>query len=348
MPIKLGIIGYGGMAGWHHSNAVNIPGVEVVAAYDIDPERVAAAKEKGLKGYDTLDAFLADDEVNVTLVATPNDVHCELVCAALNAGKHTICEKPVAMSLAELDKMIDTAKKNNRMFSVHQNRRWDTDFQIAKEIIGSGKLGNVYAIQSRLHGSGGAMHGWRGEKRHGGGMLLDWGVHFIDQAYQICGYDDLKSVTCHTAHVKTEEVEDYFNLIFDRKSGGYYQVEIGTFVLKELPRWMILGDEGTAYINDFSRNGAYVTLNSTIENEPEIVMTAAGPTRTFAPRPVEVKIEHELPDPQAKWTEYYANIADVVDGKAELIVQPWQVRKTLAAILAAFESAKTGKQIELN
>ncbi|MDR1598719.1 MAG: Gfo/Idh/MocA family oxidoreductase [Oscillospiraceae bacterium] len=348
MPIKLGIIGYGGMAGWHHANAVKVPGVEVVAAYDIDPERVKAAKEKGLRGYDTLEAFLKDDEVNLALVATPNDVHRELVCAALEAGKHTICEKPVSMSLAELDTMIAAAKKNGRLFSVHQNRRWDTDFQIAKEIIKSGKLGKVYAVQSRLHGSGGAMHGWRSELKHGGGMLLDWGVHFIDQAFQICGYDDLRSVTCHTANVKTGEVEDYFNLVFDRKSGGYYQIEIGTFVLKELPRWMILGDEGTAYINNFSRSGAYVTLNSTIENEPEIVMTAAGPTRTFAPRPVEVKVEHELPDPQAKWTEYYANILDVIEGKAELIVQPWQVRKTMAAIFAAFESAKTGKLIELD
>jgi predicted dehydrogenase len=348
MPIKLGIIGYGGMAGWHHANAVNVPGVEVVAAYDIDPERVKAAQDKELRGYGSLGELLGDKDVNVVLVATPNDVHCELVCEALKAGKHTICEKPVAMSLDELDRMIDTAKKHGKLFSVHQNRRWDTDFQIAKEVIRSGELGKVYAVQSRLHGSGGAMHGWRSEVKHGGGMLLDWGVHFIDQAYQICGYDDLKSVKCYTAKVKTEEVEDYFNLVFDRKSGGYYQIEIGTFVLKELPRWMILGDEGTAYINDFKRNGAYVTLNSTIQDEPEIVMTAAGPTRTFAPRPVEVKVEHELPDPQAKWTEYYANIAEVIDGKAELIVQPWQVRKTMAAIFAAFESARTGKQIDLD
>ncbi|GHU70765.1 oxidoreductase [Clostridia bacterium] len=347
MSVNLGIIGYGGMAGWHHEHAQEVPGIKVTAAYDIDPERVALAREKGLTGYGTLEEFLADKSINVVLVATPNDVHCELVCAALEAGKHVICEKPVALSLDELDKMIETAERNGRLFSVHQNRRWDTDFQIAKEIIQSGQLGNVYAIQSRLHGSGGAMHGWRGELKHGGGMLLDWGVHFIDQALQICGYDDLVSVTCHTAKVKTEEVEDYFNLIFDRKSGGYYQIEIGTFVLKELPRWMLLGDEGIAYIKDFSRSGAVVTLNSTIEDEPVIVQTAAGPTRTFAPRPVEVKVEHELPDPQGKWTEYYKNIAETVEGKAELIVKPWQVRKTMAAIFAAFESARTGQQVSL-
>lgn len=348
MPVSLGIIGYGGMAGHHHRNAVNVEGVTIEAAYDIDPERVKAAEEKGLRAYSTLGAFLADDKINWVLVATPNDVHCALVCAALAAGKNVICEKPVAMSVDELDMMIATAEKFGRHFTVHQNRRWDTDFLIAKTIINDGSIGEIYGIQSRLHGSGGAMHGWRGEKAHGGGMLLDWGVHFIDQAYQICGYDDFESVTCHTKNVKTDEVDDYFNLVFHRKNGSYYQIEIGTFVLKELPRWMILGTEGTAYVNDFSRSGAIVKLTSTIEHEPELVMTAAGPTRTFAPRPVEVKTEHELPDPQEKWLDYYKNIVAVEEGKAELIVKPWQVRKVFKAIMAAFEAANTGKVVYLN
>lgn len=347
MPIKLGIIGYGGMAGWHHKNAPRVDGVEVVAAYDIDAVRVQTAREAGVRAYDRLEDLLSDEEVNVVLVATPNDVHCELAVAALEAGKHVICEKPVAMNVAELDRMIETAERCNRLFTVHQNRRWDKDFRVVKEVVESGKLGRVYSIQSRLHGSGGVMHGWRGVAKHGGGMLFDWGVHFIDQAMTLCGYDDFVSVKCETACVKTQEVEDYFNLIFDRKDGSFFQIEIGTFVLKELPRWMLLGDEATAYVNDFKRDGAIVTLDSTAEDKPVIIMTAAGPTRTFAPRPKNVKLEEELPDPAAEWTEYYANVRDAVEGKAELLVQPWQVRRVLSAIMAAFESAKTGKQVEL-
>ncbi|GHV26296.1 oxidoreductase [Clostridia bacterium] len=348
MPINLGFIGYGGMAGWHHRFLEKIDGVTPIAAYDIDPKRVELARENELIGYDTLDELLSNKDIDLVLVATPNDVHCELTCKALKAGKHVICEKPVAMSVAELDQMIATAKECGRLFTVHQNRRWDKDFKIAKEIIDSGKLGNVYAIQSRLHGSRGAMEGWRGLVQFGGGMLLDWGVHFIDQAYNICGWDDLVSVKCETKNVITPEVEDYFNLIFDRKSGGYYQIEIGTYVLKELPRWMILGDKGTTYINDFSRSGATVTLNRGDDEFPtQVIMTSAGPTRTFAPQPDGVKDEAELPDTKADLTEYYSNVRDAIEGKAELLVQPWQVRKVLHAIMSAFESAKTGKQIEL-
>ena len=142
MGVKLGIIGFGYMGHWHLKNAPKVEGVEVVAAYDILPERVQEAREIGLTGFDTLDEFLKSDLFNVVLVATPNDVHCELACAAMKAGKHVISEKPVAMSLAEVDKMIATSKENHVLFTVHQNRRWDKDFRIAKEVIESGELGH--------------------------------------------------------------------------------------------------------------------------------------------------------------------------------------------------------------
>lgn len=103
MGHKLGIIGYGGMANWHHKNAVKVDGLEVVAAYDIDPERVKVAEGNGLKGYYTLEEFLKDDSFDMVLVATPNNFHKELAVAAMDAGKNTISEKPVAMSVAELD-----------------------------------------------------------------------------------------------------------------------------------------------------------------------------------------------------------------------------------------------------
>ncbi|NLG25138.1 MAG: Gfo/Idh/MocA family oxidoreductase [Clostridiales bacterium] len=347
MSLKLGIIGYGGMAGWHHENCTKVSGVEVVAAYDIDPERVALAEYKGLTGYRTLNSFLADERVNTVLVATPNDFHCELVCAALNAGKHAISEKPVAMNVAELDQMIAAAKGNGRIFTVHQNRRWDKDFVTAKAVYDSGELGKVYAVQSRLHGMGGIMHGWRGEPQHGGGMIYDWGVHFLDQIYCLVGYDEITAVKCSVASVKNALVDDYFDMVIDTRSGLHIVVEIGTFVLHENPRWMIMGDQGTLRIDDFAANGKLIKVNTLTEDVPVIVMTSAGPTRTFAPRPKDVKLELDLPALDPQWTEFYANVRDAIDGKAQLIVQPWQVRKVLHLMECAFQSARTGKQVEV-
>jgi len=347
MALKLGIIGYGGMAGWHHENCVKVPGIEVVAAYDIDPERVALAESKGLKGYHDLKEFLKDDRFNTVLVATPNEVHCPLVCAALTAGKNAICEKPVALTVAELDKMIAASEKAGKIFTVHQNRRWDKDFCTAKAVFESGDLGNVYSVQSRLHGMGGTMHGWRGEPEHGGGMLYDWGVHFLDQLYFMLGYDDILSVLCYTKSVKNERVDDYLNMTLTTKSDICVVVEIGTFVLEEAPRWKIMGDQGTLYIHGFGNDGKIVKVNTLVEDVPVIVQTSAGPTRTFAPRPKNVKQEIDLPQLEPQWTEYYANVQSAIDGKAELIVKPWQVRKVLHLMECAFESARTGKQVVL-
>jgi len=346
MAIKMGIIGFGYMGKWHLNNAPKVENVSVVAAYDIVPERVKAAEEAGLKGFYSLDEFLKED-INLVLVATPNDVHCELACAAMKAGKNVICEKPVAMSLSEVDQMINTAKEMGVLFTVHQNRRWDKDFRIVKEIIETRELGNVYAIHSRLHGSRGAMFGWRAEPEHGGGMIYDWGVHFVDQLMWMLGFDAIKSVFCKTVKVKTPEVEDYFFLLLDLKSGAHIQMEVGTWVLNQLPRWMILGDEGTAYVNDFTRNGGIIKVDETVEPEEIVVMTTSGPTRTFAPRGKKEIINKELPDSPADLTEYYANLRDAIDGKCDLIVKPEQIRAVFTILEAAFESARTGKQIEL-
>lgn len=346
MAIKMGIIGFGYMGKWHLNNAPKVENVSVVAAYDVNPERVKAAEEAGLKGYYSLDEFLKSD-VNLVLVATPNDVHCELACAAMKAGKNVITEKPVAMSLQEVDRMIAIAKENNVLFTVHQNRRWDKDFRIVKEIIESGELGKVYAVHSRLHGSRGAMFGWRAEAEHGGGMIYDWGVHFVDQIMMLFGFDGIKSVFCKTVKVKTLGVEDYFFLIMDLKNGAHVQMEVGTWVLKPLPRWMVMGDEGTAYVNDFTRNGGIIKVDENAEPEEVFIMTTSGPTRTFAPRGKKEIIESELPDSPADLTEYYANLRDAIDGKCELLVKPEQVRAVFSVLEAAFESAKTGKQIML-
>ena len=159
MALKLGIIGYGYMGHWHLRNAPRVDGVSVVAAYDIDPEKVQLARDEGLTAFSSLSEFLASDLFNTVLVATPNDCHCALACAAMKAGKHVIVEKPVAMDAAQVDLMAQTAEKCGVIFTVHQNRRWDKDYKIASQIVNEGMVGNVYAIHSRLHGSRGAMFG---------------------------------------------------------------------------------------------------------------------------------------------------------------------------------------------
>jgi len=198
MGHRIGIIGYGGMAGWHHENVKRISGLKCTAAYDIDPERLKIAEERGLKAFAKLDEFFAKGDFDIVLVATPNNFHKEMCIEAMRHKKHVVCEKPVAMSSQELQEIIDTSGQNGVLFTVHQNRRWDKDYRIIRKVLENDMIGKPYTIESRVHGSGGVVHGWRAYKVSGGGMLLDWGVHLIDQIMymvpeKVCAYVQYKN-----------------------------------------------------------------------------------------------------------------------------------------------------------
>ena len=111
MKHKLCVIGYGGMGGWHVRHALESDVVELAGIYDIKEERQEAARRDGIFAYDSLEAALADESVDIVTVAIPNDQHPEVVIRALAEGKNVICEKPAAITLSEFQTMADAAKR---------------------------------------------------------------------------------------------------------------------------------------------------------------------------------------------------------------------------------------------
>ncbi|MBR6335941.1 MAG: Gfo/Idh/MocA family oxidoreductase, partial [Clostridia bacterium] len=138
------VIGYGGMGGWHTRKIKDEMGdyAVLLGIYDIDPERGKVAEENGIHSYSTREELLADDRIDLVTVATPNDFHKEIAIAAMEAGKNVISEKPVAMNSGELEEMIAASKRCGRLFTVHQNRRWDEDYLTMKKILDDNTLGN--------------------------------------------------------------------------------------------------------------------------------------------------------------------------------------------------------------
>ena len=151
MSTKIGsaVVGHGGMGHFHSTRMAENPELDFIGAYDILPERLADLPNNG-KAYGSLEELLADDRIQLVTVATPNDVHKDIVIQALEAGKNVISEKPVTMTLADLDAMIAAADKAGRVFTVHQNRRWDRDFRIVKAAKEQGLLGQVYMVESKV------------------------------------------------------------------------------------------------------------------------------------------------------------------------------------------------------
>ncbi|WP_251345670.1 Gfo/Idh/MocA family protein, partial [Staphylococcus aureus] len=118
------------------------------------------AKNDNFKTYDTLESVLNDKSVEAVLIATPNDSHKELAIAALKAGKHVVCEKPVMMDTKELEEVIAVAKLEHKTFMVHQNRRWDNDFLIIRDLYETKQIGDLFQIESRVQGANGIPGDW--------------------------------------------------------------------------------------------------------------------------------------------------------------------------------------------
>ena len=345
---KLGIIGFGGMAS-HHATQIskkNVP-VEIKGVYDIDPERLEAAKKCGYIAYPTLDALLSDPETDIVLVATYNISHAELSIKALKAGKHVICEKPVCISSAELEEVIKTAKECGKVFTVDQNRRFNKDYILMKRTIEQGLVGKPYVIESRVEGSRGMPSGWRSEKALGGGMMYDWGVHLIDQMLHFTD-EKVVNVFCKMYSINYTEIDDSFRLLITFESGLTAQIEVSTnnFILH--PRWYVLAQKGTLQIDDWSCEGRVIReLTKDDSWDTEIAPDKAGPSKTMAKRN-ESTIE-TIPltapeDVEDNLDPVYRQFIAAIEG-GELYIKPEQCLRVLKVMEAGFESARTGDAV---
>ncbi|ONI38112.1 hypothetical protein AN639_11505 [Candidatus Epulonipiscium fishelsonii] len=348
--MKLAIIGFGGMGNWHYENiSERVPEIEVVGAYDIRPEIQEQIKDLDLKCYSSLEDILEDKSIDIVTIATPNNSHKDYVIKCMEHGKNVICEKPVTMNAEELEEIIKVRNKTGKLFSIHQNRRWDRDYAIIKQIQEDNTIGKFHMIENRVQGSRRAMHGWRAYKENGGGMLLDWGVHLLDQMMELVK-SPVTQVYAHFFSLYSEEVDDNVKIMLKFGDGTSGLIEVSTNCFINQSRWHVTGDEGTAIIKNWECEGEIVKLDSTapMEWSDQIVYTEAGPTRTMAPRPSETTINLELPVVKTDWTDYYKNIVAAIKGTEKLIVTPEQALRVMKVIDLIFESALKEKSKSCN
>ncbi len=338
----MAIVGFGGMGNWHRELIESIDHLTVKGIYDIDPKRGTYAGEVGLFVYESLDQVLEDEDIDLVLCATPNDVHKEVVTAALKAGKHVVCEKPAAICSGDFEEMM-AAQGKGRLF-VHQNRRWDEDYLTIRNIVKQDMLGPVFKIESRVHGSRGIPGDWRGRKEQGGGMILDWGVHILDQALQMID-GKVKEVYATVTHVTNELVDDGFTVQLFFENGMHYMLEVGTSNFVSLPRWYVLGRDGTAVIRGWDMSGELVRITNWDKNDAVPIKTAAGLTKTMAPRTEETIQTEPLPVIHSDIRDYYRNVMAVMAGEAEPLVKNEEVLRVIRLMEAIFESAKKNQVV---
>ena len=342
-------IGFGGMAHNHYKQSLVLDRIHLKGVFDINPERMEFAKSLGMVAYESREALINDPEVDIVLVAVPNHLHRPFAIEALRAGKAVLCEKPVTIESWELEEVMQVAKETGNVFTVDQNRRVNKDFVAMRRAVEAGLLGDVYVIESRVEGSRGVPAGWRIKKEEGGGMMLDWGVHLIDQIMYM--YDaKVTNVFCKMYSVNYPEVDDNFRLTMTLDNGVTAHIEVSTNNFVKHPRWYVLGTEGTLVIDDWDCEGKVVRCKDRQDTwDANIPTSKAGPSKTMAPRSedtLDITPITAPTDVDDNLNPTYWQLVDKLDGKAELTITAEQALRVVKVMEAAFKSAETGEAIK--
>lgn len=249
--MKVAVIGCGNIARSAHAPSYDKnPNIEIKTFVDIIPERAKELAEKYNVANTCTDYrdLLNDDEIEAVSVCTPNDLHAEIANAFLEAGKHVICEKPAAMNYDLAKTMQDTAKKTGKILNIGVVNRFNTAVNKIKDIIDSGELGELYHVYCsfRSHRSIPGLGGqFTTHERSGGGVMIDWGVHFLDLIFYIMGQPEVKTVS-GTAHCKLGR--DMENYSYINMWAGPPDYE-GTYDVEDFVTGMIRTDSATINLN---------------------------------------------------------------------------------------------------
>ncbi len=341
--VRVGLAGYGLAGRFFHAPFIRrCDGLSVEAVFTRSPNRQAQALAdfSDARIYSSYEDLLADPEVDLVVIATPHDVHESMVLASLAAGKHTITDKIMAPDAAAAQRMVEAARRADRLLSVYQNRRWDSEFLTTKRAVEDGILGEVWAVEVYIGGYRGPAEGWRWERRHVGGRFRDWGAHIFDQALQFSGAesaDDVEVWADWQYRYPEVDVESEVVAHLRFPSGLRYTIHIS--VQQRVERWerRVVGSEAMLVFHGLDPQEGLV-------RSEEMLIAAGTDAACFARENIEIAAD----DPHAPekltvvpgdWMAYWRNIADVLLRDAELIVKPEQAVEAIRLIdrAAAFD-----------
>lgn len=212
-PIVTGILSYGMSGRIFHAPFINTNPHFKFKAIVERSQKKANSKYPEVISYQSVDELLADEEIELVIVNTPNNTHFEYTINALNAGKHVLLEKPAAATADEVKQIFELARKVNKNVMVYHNRRWDSGFMLMKEVIESGRLGQLIEVSlrfDRYKREIGPKKFKETASTPANGLVYDLGSHLIDNAIYLFG-KPLSFTKTIGIYRENSEVADYFN-----------------------------------------------------------------------------------------------------------------------------------------
>ena len=247
-PVSVGISGLG-RAGWdlHAHTLREMPDrFRVVAVCDgLAERREQATAELGARAYETFAELVADEEVELVVVAVPSHAHAQQAMEALAAGKHVLVEKPFAASFEEAERMFTAAARADRQLIASQNMRFEGGFLRIRELVESGRLGEIVQIRVAWQNFR-RRWDWQTLRRLGGGTLANDGTHVIDQVLQLveAEVEPLFSRLAHTP-LSLGDAEDYVKIILSGPEAPVIDLEFTSACAYPGDQWVVAGTSGS-------------------------------------------------------------------------------------------------------
>ena len=326
-PIKTGILGFGRMAS-NHLKAMRECGLyEVTSVCDITESRRQAAEEEGLKTTDRLEEFLGWD-IELVLITTHSSAHYEDALKIAAAKKHMIVEKPMTLTGPEAEKVVEAARENGVSLCVHHNRHYDEDYRRVKSAVQDGLIGDVVSIENRTLGRRPAIgygvqdfnQAWRITAAAGGGTMLDFGPHWVEQIVDLMGKRKIVQVFADVRHIKWGDAEDLFDITMVFDNGVHARAAKADLSYTSLPyKWLVLGTDAT--------------LVATRGGDGEVTVYGE---------------DYELKRTKAvERLNLHVNIAEHIRKGADLIITPEHALRVMQVLEAARQSAAAGKSVDV-
>lgn len=339
-PIRVGLAAFGMVSRVFHAPLIRAtPGLELAAVATSRPDEVGL-QVPGARLLPDPEALIADPDIDLVVVTTPNDSHVRLACAALDVGKHVVVEKPVALDADEAENLATAAaqaRSRGLQASVFHNRRWDGDFLTVLDAMDRGLVGRPVAFESRFDRFRPQVRDrWREKAGPGSGIWIDLGPHLVDQALQLFGRPAW--VWADIAIVRDEaEADDDFHVVL-----GYDRLRVilggTTLAGRPGPRFVLDGTEGTLVLEGLDPQEPQLAAG-TMPGDEGYGLGAADGTFTGADG------ESVVPRLRGGYEDFYARMRDAILGTDDVPVTVNDAVAVMRIIDAASRSSESGNRV---
>lgn len=333
LPIKVGIAGLG-RSGWNiHAKTFQAMSSQykVVAVADADEGRIAEAERTfGCRGYSDFDELIKDDSFDLLVVASPNLFHMEHSVAAMRLGKHVVCEKPFALSVAEADTAIDVSEETGRVLAPFQNRRYEPHFLKVREIIDSGVLGRIIQIRMAWHGFS-RRWDWQTLQEFGGGLLNNNGAHLLDHALVLFGDHEPQPFVDLQQALTSGDTEDHVKVILRAEDAPTIDVELTSASAYAQERWHIMGTAGGLHGTMEKLDWKWIDWSVMPERPVNRMKTQV---REYNREDLEWKTSSwsKPEDHPGEYVMFYRDLYKTINHGAGLYITPASVRRQIALL----------------